>query len=102
MKKFLVALALGLLWPGIVLAAESVSIAEDDATPLVPASAQSAPGEVQTIEQIIVTPTGTEVPVKDTSVSATTVTSQQIDARQATRVEQLAPGCARRYFQSGR
>ncbi len=50
---------------------------------------QSAFGEVQTVEQIVVTSTGTEVPVKDTSVSATTMTSQQIDARQATRVEQL-------------
>jgi vitamin B12 transporter len=44
---------------------------------------------VQNVEQIVVTPTGTEVPIKNTSVSATTVNSQQIEARQATRVEQL-------------
>ena len=93
MKKFLVGLALGVLWPGIVLAAESAAITPEEASPLILAAEsdrkQSGSGEVLTIEQIVVTPTGTEVPVKDTSVSATTVTSGQIDARQATRVEEV-------------
>ena len=93
MKRFLVAMALGILWPGIVLATESASITPKEAAPLILAAGSdespSASGEVQNVEQIVVTPTGTEVPIKNTSVSATTVTSQQIDARQATRVEQL-------------
>jgi hypothetical protein len=96
MKKFLLGLALGVLWPGIVLAAESAAITPEEASPLILSAEsdrkQSGSGEVQTIEQIVVTPTGTEVPVKDTSVSSTTVTSQQIDARQATRLEEVLRG----------
>ena len=42
---------------------------------------------VQVLGEIVVTATGTEVPLKETSVSTTIITKQQMEARQEPRVE---------------
>jgi len=85
MKKAWVAIVLGLLWPGLLAAEDMAALGPDDTTVL----AQAVGDGVQRVEQIIITATGTEVSPRNTSVSATVVTSPQIEARQATRVEQL-------------
>lgn len=49
-----------------------------------------APGdEVARLDQIVVTPTGTEVGQRQTSVSVSTINLQDIEARQAVRVEEV-------------
>ncbi|MGQ9920228.1 MAG: TonB-dependent receptor plug domain-containing protein [Desulfobacca sp.] len=49
-----------------------------------------APGdEVARLDQIVITPTGTEVGQRQTSVSVSTVTRQDIEARQAVRVDEV-------------
>ena len=55
---------------------------------LVPVWGQEAAKQgVQVLDEIVVTATGTEVPLKETSTSTTIITKQQIDARQEPRVE---------------
>lgn len=44
---------------------------------------------VQVLSEIVVTATGTEVPLKETSVSTTTITKKQMEARQDARVEEF-------------
>jgi vitamin B12 transporter len=44
---------------------------------------------VQVLGEIVVTATGTEVPLKETSVSSTIITRQQMEARQDPRVEEF-------------
>ncbi len=54
------------------------------------AAASTPPeGEVARLDQILITPTGTEVGRRETSVSVSTVTAQEIEARQAVRVEEI-------------
>jgi vitamin B12 transporter len=57
---------------------------------IVPLWGQEAdkPG-VQTLNEIVVTATGTEVPLKESSTSTTIITKPQIDARQDARVEEF-------------
>lgn len=62
-------------WP---VGAEEVQVAQEGTA-----------GEVVTVPQIIVTATGTEVPLTETGVSATVITPEQIEARKVTRVEEM-------------
>lgn len=48
---------------------------------------EAAKQGVQVLDEIVVTATGTEVPLKDTSVSTTIITKQQMEARQEPRVQ---------------
>ncbi len=56
---------------------------------LVVAQLQSPSEAVARLDQIVITPTGTEVGQKETSVSISTITLQDIEARQAVRVEEV-------------
>jgi vitamin B12 transporter len=56
---------------------------------MVVAQVQSPSEEVARLEQIVVTPTGTEVGQRQTSVSVSTITLPEIEARQAMRVEEV-------------
>lgn len=56
---------------------------------LVVAQLQTPSEEVARLDQIVITPTGTEVGQRQTSVSVSTITSQEIEARQAVRVEEV-------------
>jgi vitamin B12 transporter len=48
---------------------------------------EAAKQGVQVLDEIVVTATGTEVPLKETSTSTTIITKQQMEARQEPRVE---------------
>jgi len=56
---------------------------------MVVAQLQSPSEEVASLDQIVITPTGTEVGQRQTSVSVSTITLPEIEARQAMRVEEV-------------
>ncbi len=87
MKRYgLILLSAGLVVLSSLSAAAAPLGPEDE---LVLAQAQSQSEEVARLDQIVVTPTGTEVGQRQTSVSVATITSREIEARQAVRVEEV-------------
>ncbi len=74
------------LLPGPVVHGATLEAAEEMT---LAAAMPSAEGEVTRLDQIVITPTGTEVGQRETSVSVSTITSQDIEARQAVRVDEV-------------
>lgn len=84
-------LYISLLFLGFAVLASSGGLADTlTADPeMVVAQLQSPSEEVARLEQIVITPTGTEVGQRQTSVSVSTITLPEIEARQAVRVEEV-------------
>ncbi|AEB08475.1 TonB-dependent receptor plug domain-containing protein [Desulfobacca acetoxidans] len=93
MKRILFLLICLVLHPGIGLAQETASSegVNPEETTNVAALGQSTSTseDVQKVDEIIITATGTEEQLKKTSVSSTVITAPEIEKRQVTRVEEM-------------
>ncbi|MFP3867994.1 MAG: TonB-dependent receptor plug domain-containing protein [Desulfobacteraceae bacterium] len=73
MKKWSIFLLAFICWPSIWVQAQ-----------------EQVPGEeAKVLEEVVISATRTEVPAKETSVSSTVITRDQIEARQVSRVEEM-------------